>query len=177
MLRDTLFSFHGRLNRPDWWFWTIVAAAAYAAVSYVATALIFPGAPSVATAMVGVPPGQLALSVALATLSHWPLLALAAKRAHDIGWSAWPFAGIQLLAAVLSYLPYGPDAVRAGLPAIPPSLALTIVFAGLLLVWLGAALTLGLAPGASGANRFGAPPRGTARQAFDAILRRERARP
>lgn len=176
MFRDTLFGFHGRLDRRDWGFWTVVTAAAYAAASYAVTALIFPGAPSVATAMIGVPAGQLLLSVALTVPFQWPLLALAAKRAHDLGWAAWPFVAFQGLAVALSYLPYGPDAIRAGLPAIAPTVALTIVFGGMILAWLGAVLVLALAPGVRGPNRFGPPPRGTMRQVFDALLRRERAR-
>lgn len=161
-LKDTLFSFHGRIDRRDWWFWTIVTALAYVAVSFGATALLFPGAPSVATAMVGAPPGQLLLSLALTLPSQWPLLALAAKRAHDRGWTAWPFVGIQSVAVVLSYLPYGPDAVRAGVRAIEPTLGLTILFAALMLIWLGAVAALGGSAGARGANRFGPSPRALA---------------
>jgi uncharacterized membrane protein YhaH (DUF805 family) len=83
-----LFSFQGRVNRAKWWLVNIVATAVYLVVS----GLLVGGAmsssdPSAALQSMGTFAGIVMFVVSIAIL--WVSLAVAAKRWHDRGKTAW----------------------------------------------------------------------------------------
>jgi uncharacterized membrane protein YhaH (DUF805 family) len=74
-LRHLLFSFEGRIGRRTWWLWGV--GAMLGMVIYLTVTLRVAGAsPKVTDGLVNL-------------LLVWPAVALAAKRWHDRGKSAW----------------------------------------------------------------------------------------
>lgn len=162
-LQDKLFSFKGRLRRLDWWLWGIAVAAPYPVVSYVIASALFPGDPGARSPLVGGPAGPLLASILITALFQWPQLALSTKRAHDLNWPAWPFIGLHVTALTASYLPVGPFAAMGGYATEAPTGALTVAYVAFIVVWVGAAVTLGFMGGTPGPNRFGPSPQITER--------------
>jgi uncharacterized membrane protein YhaH (DUF805 family) len=85
---NLLFSFQGRVNRAKWWLVNVVATAVY----FIATGLLAGGVfssddPSKALESMGMVAGIVLFVVSIVLL--WISLAVAAKRWHDRGKTAW----------------------------------------------------------------------------------------
>jgi uncharacterized membrane protein YhaH (DUF805 family) len=101
----------------------------------------------------------------LATI--WPMVALHAKRLHDMGRSAWLLlapAAVSLATMAVTFLarPAGVQAPGVITPALATAaqgmgLGLTVV-AFCLLIEVAFLLWVGLTPGQADDNRYGAPP-------------------
>ena len=112
--------------------------------------------------MIGDPLPALAHAAVLTLIFLWPNAALAAKRAHDRGLSAWPPVLVNIGCQALSFWPVesyeragqaldnGDWSSGAGL-----IVGLVILAAGLYLL-----VVLGFLDGTPGPNRFGRSPKG-----------------
>ena len=87
-MQSLLFSFEGRINRAKWWLTNIVVSVVYSIVTgAIAGSAAVSSDPQAALASVGAIGGLVLLVVTLAGI--WIGLAVAAKRWHDRGKSAW----------------------------------------------------------------------------------------
>jgi uncharacterized membrane protein YhaH (DUF805 family) len=147
-LAQLLFSFRGRINRAPYWLATIGVVLVY---SVVVVALV--------AGMWGVgraEGGGIGLLVLLGVifgvvviLLLWNMLALAAKRLHDLNKSAWWIVPYYVLPSILQ---------------LPASLSTVLPATNLLLDLISVAISawvlveLGFLPGTVGPNRFGPDP-------------------
>ncbi len=145
----TTFGYRGRLGRGQF----------LAGMTMVlAVAVMTLGALSAALDPVSSGPGLVLLAGALIPVFLWLFSLVAIRRLHDRDLSGWwfvPFGALPVLLAA-SALPDG------ALMARPGTLPLYLQLAALILVGTGL-LTLTLARGTPGLNRFGPPPWGTHR--------------
>ena len=85
---NLLFSFEGRINRAKWWLLNIAMSVVYGiVVGAIAGGAAMSGDPEAALASVGTI-GSIVLAV-FSLVLFWAGLAVAAKRWHDRGKSAW----------------------------------------------------------------------------------------
>lgn len=85
---NLLFSFEGRLNRAKWWLLNIAMSVVYGiVVGAITGGAAMSSNPEAALSSVGAIEGIVLLVVSIAML--WAGLAVAAKRWHDRGKSAW----------------------------------------------------------------------------------------
>lgn len=144
----TLFGFHGRINRAQYWLYN-VAASVGGILLLIAAELMFGG--SKAT----IPFVGLLFLLVMAALT-WVGLALQVKRFHDRGRSGyWALAPMLPLAMIFSTMLGG---VASG--ATPESLAPQVMpwFGLSMLIGLWFFVDLGLLAGADGPNKYGDPP-------------------
>lgn len=138
--KDKLFSFQGRINRSTFFWSSMAAYAICTVVDAFAISMMF--TQNMGVAMMG----MLILGIA-AFFGYWAVLALNAKRLHDLGKSGWTTLWVTLagmIGAVIGTLNQSP--VLTGLSSIAVFLwALYVLFT----------------PGQKGDNRFGPQP-GTA---------------
>lgn len=82
--KNLLLSFEGRIGRAPYWIFTLVVVVVFVALS------VFGATSSMATdAAAGETPHMPILVIILGLLLIWPMLAVQAKRWHDVDKSAW----------------------------------------------------------------------------------------
>ncbi|HYC98850.1 DUF805 domain-containing protein [Brevundimonas sp.] len=166
-LKDTLFSFKGRLRRRDWWLAAIGVGVTQSLVAAMLTQIVLgPAAYTMSDAFAGEPPvldpRQTMISVAVALLFIWPSLALATKRTHDRDRSARLTVGVLIAVWILSFAPGSIyDLMVSGRwVETPLDIALAVLGAGVTLAKLWLFIVLGVIDGTKGPNRFGPSPKG-----------------
>ncbi len=166
-LKDKLFGFDGRLRRQDWWLAVIgLGVIQSLAVALLTEALLGPATYTFRDAFAGEPPvldpRQTAISVAMALVFAWPILALATKRAHDRDRSARLTIGLLVVSWGLSLAPgWVYDVMVSGRWGdTPVDTALAGLGVGISLTKLWLIVTLGFLDGTPGPNRFGPSPKG-----------------
>lgn len=164
-LRDTLFSFEGRLRRRDWWLGWIGASFAYVALAAL-LALAMGGFHSDGAAYLnasfGDSAGQLLGSAAVYAPFVFIQTALAAKRAHDRNHSARLVIFLVLVSSILSFMPNTAFAALGRLADDGAVWAWPVMAAAVLgkLSSLYLLIVLGFLDGTPGPNRFGPSPKG-----------------
>ena len=162
-LKEMLFGFEGRIRRRDWWLWSIAASLAYAfALALVGVAFYSDqwGQVFMAPAVIGSPPAELAVTIALQAPMVWVQLALAAKRAHDRATSARVVIALSVISVLASFLPPGLDIAQGFEQAAPTDVALWALGAFNVVAGLYVLVVLGFLDGTPGPNRFGRSPKG-----------------
>lgn len=76
-----LFDFHGRIRRSTWWAWVLLTIIVSSFIAWVVSGLLVGDAPYTLADRVE---RKICWLVMI-----WPLMALNAKRSHDLGWSGW----------------------------------------------------------------------------------------
>jgi uncharacterized membrane protein YhaH (DUF805 family) len=139
-----LFSFQGRISRQPYWLTTI----AMIALTILLGSILELGRGSIRPADSGGLDGAQLLLLAAYVPFLWIALAVATKRLHDRGRSAWWLLPFYVLPSILE---------RAGSRA--GSLEIVLLLASLALtIW--AVVELGFRRGAAGPNAYGADPLG-----------------
>ena len=161
-LAHYLFSFHGRINRAKMWAFMLVGFALQLAI--VAAQAVTIGLGGDAMDFLGGWPTRpqewafVTLFAGLALLGTWFHIAVAVKRLHDRGRSAWALAlfyGVPLgLLVVVGVMDLWPESMGGGTPSFVFYLLLAPIY--ILIFWLQAELYL--LPGTPGTNRFGTDP-------------------
>ncbi|GAM96537.1 hypothetical protein U91I_00156 [alpha proteobacterium U9-1i] len=159
-LLDLLFSFHGRINRAQYWLGSTLAGIGGMVLFQCASGLAARGAGT--ADMLGSAAAFSLLIVASVIVSTWWTLALQVKRFHDRGQSGWfatapvlPLLGIAsvLFGAIGDVSPTA--ALNAALTAAPEA---TPYFIALVAIYFGFFINLGCIDGVRGPNRYGAAP-------------------
>jgi len=157
---DILFSFKGRLRRRDWWLWSIVAALAYLALTWV-SGVLFLGSGGAILINTGYRMNwALALEIAMVLPLVFVNSALAAKRAQDRNMTAWPFIAIVIVNSTASFLPQIDQAVTAMQDGQQWQVVFPIINILSGIASLYALIVLGFLDGTRGPNRFGRSPKG-----------------
>jgi uncharacterized membrane protein YhaH (DUF805 family) len=155
-LRDTLFSFDGRLRRRDWWLWGVATSALVLAAYVVLTRVTIRTGPAIDDSAVERLSGAV-LVAAVMVAFVWMQTAVTAKRVQDAGLPAWPFVAFQIAAISAQHglfvlNPQGAAGERAW-----------AVLHGLDLIgWGVSIIVLGFIAGTPGDNRFGPSPKAPA---------------
>jgi len=157
-LRDKLFSFHGRLRRSDWWIWGIVVNLAWFALGSL-TDILTSGAVNGRTPMAAESTMAVAAGLAVSAVTFWPVLALYAKRVHDLNWPAWPLFAMMIALEASSWIPYDLMPAFSAEAATGPEIALTALSCAFGLAWAVVVFMLAFIDGAPGPNRFGPSPK------------------
>lgn len=159
-VQDILFSFKGRLRRRDWWLWSIVAAPAYLALTWV-SGVLFLGSGGAILVNTGYRMNwALALEIAMVLPLVFANSALAAKRAQDRNMTAWPFIAIVIVNTLTSFLPQIDQAVTAMQDGQQWQVVFPIINILSGIASLYALIVLGFLDGTPGPNRFGRSPKG-----------------
>lgn len=152
---NLLFSFHGRVNRAQYWLGNLGAG-------FLGTLAIFFAAFIVAPHN-GVKPDPFAQTMltlgAFAPVMFgmaWAGVAIQVKRFHDRGRSGWFSLAPLIPGLVMTSTLIGGVLVNAPAELVVPKLVPWIGISGL--INLAVFVDLGLMPGVAGANRFGDPP-------------------
>jgi uncharacterized membrane protein YhaH (DUF805 family) len=130
-----LFSFTGRINRAKYWLFLVIT------IVVVLVATVVGGAAASI-------PGAVIAAIFASIILLYPSLAVAAKRLHDRGKSAWWLLVFYVLPAFLSGVSEATTSEGAGLVLSLASAAISI--------W--AIIELGFLRGMSGPNQYGPDP-------------------
>lgn len=166
-LVDTLFSFEGRLRRRDWWLLNIGWAVFTLIASEVIITAAFGSGYSLLTSDILRAlaarlhdPAVATTQFAIMLVSLWPVLAMAARRAHDRDRIMAPVIVAIVLATLYDNIPGGAfTQLNLMLPAtIAGFLSLALDIA-LFCVDLWLIIVLGFLDGTPGSNQFGPSPK------------------
>ena len=163
-LKTMLLGFHGRIRRRDWWIWSLASALVWTAATLGLGAALF--GPSWAAGQVGTGPlsgGWTSFAYGFVTYlpMMWVQTALAAKRSHDRGRSAWLAAGLTAASGLVSFVPELVDVLSsyrltdAEFARVSDPIRIGSAGINLYLV-----VILGVLDGTRGPNRFGPSPKG-----------------
>ncbi len=151
MLGRLLFSFNGRMPRRQFWFFVLGFIVLAVLVTTLTAAALIDRKPDIAQLQLDA--GLMFSANIFLLVMLWPTLAVSAKRLHDCNSSAWWLVFFFGLGAALVY------AMMFLKVAFGSSSVLVYSFGvgfALLLAWFIG--ELGLRPGTTGENRFGADP-------------------
>jgi uncharacterized membrane protein YhaH (DUF805 family) len=159
-LGQKLFAFHGRVRRSDWWLLGLLITAVQLAVTGIINLWAF-GLNEPFLGTLHITEAGVVISASwwvaqgIGALALWPLLALAVKRGHDIGWPAFVVVGLYLVSFGMELRPTDLQPLFAPFESLlAPFLAGFALFLNLVIF-----VALGVVDGTPGANRYGASPK------------------